>query len=72
MGECPTCGDDDSDVEGTRTWQRIRFLTRAHFALHKARIALAEDSRALADELSALIRHLEDIMSADVRKPRQH
>ena len=63
---CRTCGPDDSDVGGTKVSQRVQYLRRAHFALPKARIVVAEDSAVLADELSCLIRLLEEVMSVAV------
>lgn len=66
MDECPTCGEDDSDIPGTKRSQRIQYMLRAHFALHKARIVVSEDSIVFADELSSLIRLLEELMTVAV------
>lgn len=58
---CVVCGEEGAYFAGTLTAERLVYLSRALWDLHRLRQTVSETSTVLADEVSDVIRRLEHV-----------
>jgi hypothetical protein len=56
---CLVCGEEGRDFQGTPTSERLVFVERTIWSLHRLRQAIGTDHDALSGEVSEIIRRVE-------------